>query len=175
MYRIDLKTILRILAHQSGKLDTTLDYIPGFRERCRAQLLLVEGNVVSCSIEGRDRNLLSGHEALRVLQDMGVLKWTYTPTPQSNPSPHVALLEAPSSRQVPEIHPLSFPTRIRLVEQQEFTSWPRLQRSIYNLADGSKSVEALVRVLSQPYERIVEALSALRIKGVIDLHRNSHR
>ena len=171
MYRIDLTTILRIFARQSGRLDTEIKRVPGIKEHCHAQLFLSEGKVVSCIVEGNSGVLFSGESALHLLQNMGILEWTYTPTTQSAPPPVSPQLSPimPFIERSPANAAVLFPTRMRLVQPQELALWSRLQRSVYNLTDGSKSVGDIARVLSQPRERVLETLSELQKQGVIVL------
>jgi hypothetical protein len=172
LYRIDLTTILRVFARQSGRLDTEIKRVPGIKEHCHAQLFLSEGKVVSCVIEGNNGVLLSGESALHLLQNIGMLEWTYTPTPQSAPSPPVSPQLSPIMpfiERSPANAVVLFPTRIRLIQPQEFALWSRWLRSVYNLTDGSKSVDDIARVLSQPRERVLEALSELQKQEAIIL------
>ncbi len=176
MYHIDLTTILRVFAQQSGKLDTGLRHIPGVRERCHAQLILINGKVASCIVEGKSGVLFSGGDALRMLQSMGILEWIYTPETQSAASPISTQLSPtlPRIERVTENMAMLFPVRTRLIEPREFALWSRWQRSVYNMTDGSKSVEDIARVLSQPRERILETLSELQRQSAITFLRSPH-
>jgi len=177
LYHIDLTTILCVFAHQSGKLDTDLRRVPGVKEHCHAQLFLAEGKVVSCIIEGKSGVWFSGEDALRMLQSVGILEWTYTPTTQTASRPAVSTQLSPILQRTELISRnmvVLFPVRTRRIEQQEFASWSRWQRSVYNLIDGRKSTDDIARVLAQPQERIREILSELQKQGVITLLAEPH-
>ncbi len=175
MYHIDLTTILRIFAHQNGKLDTDVRHIPGVKERCHARLILSNGKVVSCIVEGKSGVLFLGEDALHMLQRMGILEWTYTPETQNAPPISTQMSPAPPrSERIAENMLVLFPIRTRLIEPREFASWSRWQRFVYNLADGSKSVDDIAQVLYQPRERIQETLSELQRQGAITLLRSPY-
>ena len=181
LYRADLTTVLRTLARQSGELRADMERIVGIAEKCQAQVLLTEGQVTSCSIQSRSGIVLSSSDALRILYMMGVLEWTFTPASQRT-SPQVAPAQALPSQneQRPQIErrvnigPGSFPIRIRLADQHEISTWSRLQRSVYSLVDGKKTVAEIARMLSLSGERTIEILSFLYVNQIITFSSQPH-
>lgn len=170
-YHIDLETLLRALLRKSGELVALLKNIPGTNEQGRVRIILDRGKVVLCSIEGQNGYLVFGENALRLLLTIGELDWTYTPSVPQPPSlsatPQVS---APSTRQVPEspvIALTAYPIRLRAIGPQELASWSRLQRSVYSIVDGRKTVADIARVLSYHETRVIEALSVLRTNKII--------
>ncbi len=168
LYHADLTTALQSLAQQSGELQADLKDVVGMAENCRAHLLLVKGQVTSCSIESKSGVVLSGDAALRTLYLLGTFEWVFTPIPQKA-VPSTPQLLAPRIESRTAILPTSIPVRVRTVNQREFSSWSRLQRSVYNLVDGKKSIEDITRMLSLPQERVIEVLSFLHANGLVML------
>ncbi len=193
-YHIDLVTILRILSEQSGELHAHVKNIPGLRERCQVHITFTKGKVTSCVIELRGNPLYSGESAFRLLQAMGDLDWDYSPIVQSSPaisalspslqpeqpmyerSPvHVRSEESPYHMPGASIMPTDIPQRLRLIERQEFITWHRALRSVYNLIDEKKSIEEIARLLSFPSERTVECISYLLARRAITLQARSQQ
>lgn len=169
-YHIDLLTILRILSQQSGELHALVKNVPGIKEVCYAQVVIVRGKVTTCSLEGKNSRYLyfNGEAAVQKLQKLGELDWTYTPNlvapSRQSSRPQSAL----SSGGQPAVNTYSLhPYRTRKVDAEEFLSWSYLQRAIYNAIDGSRSIEEIARALSTSYEHIQEILFALYSVGVI--------
>jgi|SRR5712692_560829 len=169
-YHINLETILRVLSRHSGELRALVKRVPGTKEEGLARVMLDKGKIVSCSIESRIETLYSEDDALRLLQAIGELDWIFIPSiPQPSSLSVAPQVLSPSTEPILEIFLTAFPVRLRLVGPQELASWPRLHRSVYNLVDGRKTVEAIAQVLSNRHKRVVEALSILRANGIIAL------
>ncbi len=178
-YHIDLATLLRALARKSGELMAILKNIPGTREQGRVRVTLDKGKIISCSVEGQNGYLAFGENALRLLHSVGELDWTYTPSVSVSPVPQSPSLpvtpqEATTANlkttlESPAITLGAYPARLRSVGQQELASWSRLQRSVYSLVDGKKTVADITRILSYQPERITEVLSTMHVARILVL------
>jgi hypothetical protein len=184
LYPIDLRTILRILAQQSGELRTTVK-VENRKGECQVLVILVEGRVVSCEIRQRERVILAGNDAFRFLIEKGVLEWKYTPrsTPPSSSPRDERRISAPlslSPAQVPSFSPSApendaatiFPVRVRSVSAQEMSTWPLVLRSVYTLSTGEKSVQDLALLLSISPDRLLPLLQDLMSVNAVRLSRH---
>jgi len=169
VYRTDLATMVGILFQQSVELHAQVSWVDGIEGPCLVRVLVVKGNIAACSIEKSGEDIASSDAALRIVERLGTLEWTYAPlekgqlalmTPQA-----VARLINPTT----EILPSSIPVRVCLVGQHERNTWPRTQRLVFNLIDGNKSAERIAQLLSKPYEMVEKILYSLRAKDVIAL------
>lgn len=185
MYPIDLQTILQVLANQSGELRTTVKHMANIRGECQASVILSLGKVVSCTILQKGKPVLIGEEAFSLLVGAGILQWEYIPAPSSPPRPGNERSMGPSGPlrpsgslgpvSPPEMSPVFparqsgrgempsgvFPVQARAVSREEFATWPRLLRFIYQLSTGDKTVDDIARLLSVPNERVKTALLSL--------------
>lgn len=168
LYHTDLTTVLQTLAQQSGELHADLKDVVGLAENCRAHLLLVQGQVTSCSIESKSGIVLSSNTALRTLYLLGTFEWVFTP-PSQKAVPPTPQLPSPHVESRATLLPTSVPLRVGMVNQREFSSWSRVQRSVYNLLDGKKSIEDIARILALHQERVVEVLSFLQMNAMVTL------
>ncbi len=184
LYPIDLRTILRILAQQSGELRTSVK-VGNSKGECQVFVALLEGSVVSCEIRQKERIILMGNDAFRFLIEKGILEWKYTPRsgpPQSSLSDEHRVSGALSSTpaQIPSFSPSSpenmaatvFPVRVRSASAQEISTWPLALRSVYKLSTGEKSVQELAVLLSTSPDRLMPILQDLMSVNAIRLSRH---
>jgi hypothetical protein len=176
VYPIDLQTILQVLANQSGELRTTVKHVANIKGECQVSVMLSLGKVVSCTILQKGKPVLIGEEAFHLLVNAGILQWEYIPAPSppprlgsersmgpSGPLRTAGLSEMSPARQAGrgDLPSGVFPVQARAVSREEFATWPRLYRSIYQLSTGDKTVEDIARLLSVPTERVKTALLSL--------------
>jgi hypothetical protein len=85
VYTVTIEVLIKVMqAHKkTGRLQTDLSSgVPGFREPCLVEIALEAGNVISCSISGRQGPLLTGAKAYQELTRQGQLDWTFVPQTQ---------------------------------------------------------------------------------------------
>jgi len=166
MYHLDFKTVMYMMQeHQkTGVLYTD---VPSnatiLREPCHIEIKLEDGNLISCSIVGTNSGRrITGKEAINELSRLGQLSWTLTfqQTTGKQPTAPIPALSAPVFR---------YPQRTAQVNQQQLHSWPRMHRTVFALADGTKSVVKIAEILSTPPEVINGVLRDLQSIGVITM------
>lgn len=196
MYEADLQTMVRVFFQQNVELRAEVAQRPGNLGPGRIRVTLVKGTIVACLIKWKNGEVLSGPEALRIVEGLGSLAWDYTSLMPGEPSssmpqqrkssqntseadqPFTAQREQPPV--VPSQRPLSqstswsslrpalVPVRTRAIPQQQFAEWPRAHRSVFNLVDGHNSVEKIANLLAKPYETVASILSDFNKQGIID-------
>ena len=184
MYSIDLQTILRVLANQSGELRTTVKQVADLKRDCQACVSLSFGKVVACVITYNGEPVLMGEEAFQMLMHKGILEWEYLPAPPTvslppssmmpiSPSSSPPLLP-PQRTQLPpswQPTPRVFPVQAYEIPREQLGNWPRQYRFVYQLSTGEKTVEEIARLLSLPPEYIDTILQTLVREGFIFLRR----
>lgn len=171
-YHIDLGTLLLLLADSSGSLQTDL-HLPKVKGLCHARLALLDGNIMSCSIESEQGTLFSGDVALKRIEKE-ILQWNYIPYPSPSVTPNTPVLlpSVTTSSQLPRVPTIltsSIPVQVRSVEREERASWPFLHRSAFNLANGTTSIERIAQLLKQDPVLVAQAIADLMKRGVIVL------
>lgn len=159
------------------------------------RVTLVKGIIVGCLIRWKDGEILSGSEALYIVERLGSLDWNYTPLtskklpstmpPQARSSPDTPTAPQPFAAQEKRaptvqaqgaashnpsqlsLQPASVLIRARSVSSQQFAEWPRQYRSVFNLVDGNNSIEKIASLLAKPYEAITQILIDLYTQGVV--------
>ena len=181
-YPLDLTTLLHILSRQkqTGKLFAEVR-IPGSRKLGCAYLSLYNGNadISSCIIVVDENSVLTDREAFEYLKKLGTLEWVYTAQNISKPLPPASSSPVPaSSSQDNAFSTTSFPVRVRVVTVEEFITWGsmhRLYRSVYNMADGRRTIEDIAAVLGKSVEAVGEILFFLLKHGVVRFLSESRR
>ena len=193
-YTIDLDTILQILQgfHQNGTLHGDLPARKlENKAPWQAQLRLVEGEVISCTIvDEKGAVVRAGEAALQSLRKAGQLNWVMVQdVEQTLPPPAIRLdrvsgtlpsdprlpaqprLPAPRLPAAPywKAFPRSpVPRRVINVsaEQMNQGRWPRNHRMVYAMVDGARPIEkiaALLSLRSEEVEQILRDLQTMRI------------
>ena len=130
------------------------------REPCRIEVKVVAGTIISCSLVGKSGRRIPERETMQVLARLGRVRWIFTPKQE------VVVLSEPV---VPS--PTGFssmrPRRLVFVDQDQSRSWPRLQRHVFALSDGTKSIAKIAEILSTTPELVENAVRDLQVKGVI--------
>jgi hypothetical protein len=172
MYSLEYKMILQVLRQlgSSGEFHADISSQAAFRDGGYVVLRVQNGNVISCFIFNRNgQKLYHDAEAHVLLSKLGVLDWqlvsSTSPKPAS-PKPTTSVLGVkPVQREgdlVPQRHMVS-PDQIR--------TWSTLERSVYSLADGTRTIEQIAMLLSRPNQIIEQIVQNFELSGVIEWHR----
>lgn len=154
-----------ILFQQSIELRAEVSQVDGIEGPSLVRVVVMKGNIVACSIEKKGGAVISGDMALRIVDRLGALEWSYAPLEKGE----LALPMPQTASPAVEILPSSIPVRVGLVEQHERDRWPRVQRLVFNLVDGNKSVERIAQLLSKPCETVQKILYVLCANHIIVL------
>ena len=192
MYETDLQTMVRIFFQQNVELRTEIAQVPGKQGPGRVRITLIKGTIVACLIKWKNGEVLSGSEALRIVERLGSLAWDYISLTPGEPSssmlqqrkspqntseiaqPFTAQREhmptVPSQGRLSQgtsLHPALIPIRASAVPQRQFTEWPRAYRSVFNLIDGRNSIEKIANLLAKPYETVASIMTDLYKQEII--------
>jgi hypothetical protein len=178
-YLLDLETLLLFLGsrRQNGELSADLKRFPGIAHKgpCRVHITLIEGKVVSCSIQDlAGKELVSGESAIRGLQRLGQLDWTWSmanpralTTPAQPAVPVQRGLTVPIQGNLPN-GPALVPSRLVPIEMINRNALPRKYWQILLLVDGSRTALQIARLLSaSPSSSDIQEVITI----LIDLHR----
>ena len=163
MYNLDFETIKQVMqAHQkTGYLRADLAAnLSGLGEPGHIEVRLQAGTVISCAIIGASGKRLEEKEAIKRIERLGSLKWTFTRQESYAEAPAFLTTLAPEEYG-------AFPRRVIFLEQWQMQSWPRLHRMIFALADGTRSVAKITEVLSATPQQVEAALQDLQSINVI--------
>lgn len=137
---------------QTMQLTSHLAAIPGLpREEYRIHLVVREGEVLSCTISAATGLTLQGERALEAVQCCGTLSWQLS-------APHLSLLPA---QELPGAVPAApaqdaRPRPRRRIESPEallIRSWSHLQRQVFLLTDGNRSIAHIAALVGKsPHE-----------------------
>lgn len=170
MYTLDFETIRQVMqAHQkTGSLSaTTPPGVTSLRETCHVEITIMAGDIVSCTIVGTSGRRLTGERAIQELFRLGQLSWTFTPQQESSTQP---ALPAVAPGEIP-----IFPQRIVHLERWQMSSLPRLHRTVFALADGTKSATKIAEILSTSPDLVDKALNDMQSMGIIAIGRQDGR
>jgi hypothetical protein len=165
MYTLDFETMKQVMQEhrKTGYLRAeVLSGIAGMQGPCRVEVKLVVGAVVSCFIYGGSGQRLSEKDSLKQVARLGRLKWIFTPQDENTALTIPAVVAPPPKAPV-------FPQRTVYLEQWQMQSWPRLHRTVFALADGTRSIEKIAEVLSAAPDVIDKALRDLQSIGVVTM------
>jgi hypothetical protein len=170
MYTLDFETIRQVMqAHQkTGSLSaTTPSGVASLREACHIEINIIAGDIVSCTIAGASGRRLTGEKAIQELFRLGQLSWTFTPRQESITQPTLPALVPGES--------IPFPRRIVLLERWQMSNLPRLHRTVFALADGTKSATKIAEILSTSPDLVEKALHDMQSMGIIAMERQDGR
>lgn len=168
MYTLDFETMKQVMQeHQkTGILYADLPTgSAGINEPCRVEVKIMAGKVASCSIVTGSGRRLTEKESVQKLSRLGQLYWTFVPQQEVSDRPAF-----PASAQR-----VILPQRTVYLEQWQMRSWPRLHRSVFALADGTRSVPKIAGILSTSLDLVEKALSDLQSIGVIAMEPQNGR
>jgi hypothetical protein len=152
---------------KNGLLQAEVHHVPGYRGRCKGNLHLVEGKVVSCYLEDKrgQRQQISKDTLIRTDNDRGPFEWILMPYPAP-----------PSAQFKPEIpsrsnQGLPVPRRIATPDLDKLEGWTTRQKMmlsiVYDLIDGQLDIDAIRTRSPLAPETTEEALRILLTMKVI--------
>jgi hypothetical protein len=174
MYSLSYEMMIQVLRQlgSSGEFYADIPAQGALKEGGRVVLQVQSGNVVFCLIFNRSgKKLYHNGDAERLLPKLGILDWKLAP-----PTQNTFVRDAKSVPPVvPEAKPVGrirdlIPKR-RMVPEAMMRTWPTLERSIYSLADGTRTVEQIAKLLSRPTEAVEQVVHTFEITGVIEWRR----
>jgi hypothetical protein len=173
VYTLDFETMKQVMReHQkTGYLYADLPSgLPGLTGPCRVEVHLASGTVIACAIVGSSGQRLAEKETAKQLARMGSVKWIFTPGEEN-----AALSNSPvypnrgNTGVLPQQRPIFFPQRTAQLEQWQMQSWPRMHRTVFALADGTRSVGKIAEMLSSFPDTVEKVLLDLQSIGVITM------
>ena len=173
MYSLSYEMMTQVLRQlgSSGEFHADIPPQGALREGGHVVLHVQSGNVVFCLIYNKNgRKSYHNVEAERVLLRVGILDWKLAPT-QASPLHDTNLVSpvVPEKKSVEKYRNL-IPQR-RMVPEATLRTWPTLERSVYSLADGTRSIEQIAKLLSRPIEAVEKIVHAFEVSGVIEWQR----
>ena len=168
MYSLEYRMMVHVL-HQlgsSGEFHAEISSRAALKGGGRVVLVVQSGKVISCFIFNKNgQKLYHDNEAQRLLLTLGVLDWKLVPSTSTKASgpvtPSPALSAKPAERNE------HFIPRRLMVPNTRLNTWSTLERSVYLLADGTRSIEQIAKLLSRPIMTIEQIIRNFEIVGVI--------
>ncbi len=161
-YALDLATILHILQGRSGRLQATLEALPGMREPCQVNLMLLDGKVTSCSLEAANGALIAqGERVMNLLLGLGTIDWLWEPQRKA---------AAPLPGGSAAAGAFSIPRRREPLRPEVLAGCSRIQRRVLGLVDGRRTIQEIALLLAVPateLERLQAVLDELQALGLI--------
>lgn len=166
MYSLSYEMIVQVLRQfgYSGEVHAEIPIDSAHKRSGYVVLVVQNGEIKKCVISQQNgQKLLEGEQAFRMLSRLGVLDWKliYAPTPGMAQSPSPSFAAGPGARSG------SFCPRHLPLSPFQMQSWPMLYRSVYALADGTRSVEHIAMLLSHPIPKIEQVIRNLQDIGGI--------
>ena len=164
VYATDLMEVLHSLKQMSGQWTLHIEPVGNDEvnagEPWQAYLSLVAGQITTCQVYSRvdGRLLLLDQEALGWLANLRHFNWRLEP---------LSLPQAPAVSRYQPFLAQQVPRRITQVEKGVIQAWPRKQRQVFGLVDGSRTIEQIAILLHQPPEEIAQILDGFGAMGVI--------
>lgn len=172
MYSLEYKMILQVLRQlgSSGEFHADISPQAALRDGGYVALRVQNGNVISCFIFNRNgQKLYHDAEAQFLLPKFGALDWQFvssTPPKPASPNPPLVL---------PGVKPVQrdedFIPQRHTVSPNQMRTWSTLERSVYSLADGTRTVEQIATLLSRPNQIIEQIIHNFELSGVIEWRR----
>jgi len=173
MYSLTYETLIQILLHlaYSGELRAKIPAQALLKGGGEAVLLVQKGKIISCSVFHRNGNRWYGDvQAQRLLLRLGVVNWQVASSTGSQTTTLVSLPTVPgttSARRAQDLIPQNLPGF-----QTQMSTWSILERSVFSLADGTRTIEQIATLLSRPIETIIQVIYKLDKSGTITWHQN---
>ena len=172
MYSLEYRMMLHVLRELASSGEFRADIPPqaALREGGHVVLYVQNGKVTFCFIlNKKGQKLYHDAEVQRLLPKFGILDWQLVPSAP----PKTASLNPPLA--VPGVKPMQrdedFIPQHRMVTPAQMRGWSTLERSVYSLADGTRTVEQIAKLLSRPNETIGQILHNFEVSHVIEWHR----
>ena len=175
MYSLSYEMMIQVLRQlgSSGEFHADIPSQAALREGGRVVLQVQSGNVVFCFIFNKSgKKLYHDGDAQRLLLRLGILDWKLAPPAHTMPlrDANLGLPVVEEKKSVEKRHRDLIPKR-RRVPEATMRTWPTLERSVYSLADGTRTIEQIAKLLSRPVEAVEQVVHTFEVSGVIELHR----
>jgi hypothetical protein len=152
---------------KNGQLQAEVHHIPGIRGHYRAYVHLVEGKVVSCTIEDKkgERQRITQEALIRADTARGPFEWKFmaVPAPPST-HPHAHISK-------PSTHIAPVPRIVAPLDLTMLAGWTEQQKlwlsKVYQTIDGQRNIEHIKKRVSLPPNVVEEALRILLTLKVI--------
>lgn len=169
MYNLDFDTIKLVMREHraTGYLFANVPTgVAGLQGPCRIDVRLSRGEVVSCVVIGSNGQRLPEEESVKRVTRLGRLRWEFVAQEETGP----VVSFSPAWDEVS-----LFPQRTVYLDQRQMQSWPRLHRSVFALADGTRSSVKIAEMLSVGPEVVERVLRDLQRQGTIVIRPNTMR
>jgi hypothetical protein len=166
MYSLSYEMIVQVLRQfgYSGEVHAEISIGSALKKSGHVVLVAQYGEIRKCIILQQDgQRLAEDEQAYAMLSRLGVLDWQLVP---ASP-PGMAQSPSPSFTGGPGARSGSFCPRRLPLSPSQMQSWPMLYRSVYALADGTRSIEHIAMLLSHPLLRIEQIVRNLQDIGGI--------
>ncbi len=168
MYSLTYKMMVQILQQfeYTGEVhaDIPSGSVPNGR---RVVLIVLDGQVTTCFILNQaGQKLYHDAEGLTFITRLGMLEWKLV----STLLPGTTGANAASPKQSTPFYPrhTSAATQEASTAQIPMHTWPTLQRSVYLLADGTRTLEQIASLLSRSPQIIGQVIHNLQLIGYIE-------
>ena len=172
MYSLEYGMMLQVLRQlgSSGVFRADIPPQAALRQGGYVILHVQNGNVVAGFIlNKKGQKLYHDAEVQHLLPKLGILDWqlvSSTPPKPGSPNPPIA---------VPSVKPVhadeDFIPQRRMVSPAQMRTWSTLERSVYSLADGTRTIEQIAKLLSRPKETIGQIIHNFEVSHIIEWHR----
>ena len=142
-------------------LQSHLPSLPGVtKEACRAQVILGQGQVYSCTITTRTGAVIrERQEAYKALEQCGDLEWILSSAPFPHPAnPQTA--QPNTSTASAKMAPIPV-LRVKELSAETLSRLAYPYRRVLLLVDGKRSIEEIARLASKTPQEVVHMLNAL--------------
>lgn len=161
MYSLSYEMIVQVLRQfgYSGEVHGDIPASSALKGSGHVLLVVRDGKIMKCMLfQHGGQKLLEDEQARTMLSRLGVLDWKLgnAPTPETAQSPFPSFAVEPGASSGS-----CCPCRLA-VPPSRMQSWPMLHRSVYSLADGTRSIEHIAMLLSHPLLRIEQAVQDLQ-------------
>lgn len=165
MHSLRYEVIIQLLQQfdYSGEAHASILPHSLLKEGGSAILTVKDGKVLDCVIFNREgKKLYAQAEAHSILSRLGILEWRLMEAPASS----TQSLSGPLALPVHQGNTFS-PRRVA-VPLSTVHQWPKLHRSVYFLADGTRNVEQIARIVSCPVTHVRRAINDLASLGALE-------
>ena len=151
----------------TGEFRAHISPQPALKEGGQAVLIVHNGTITSCFIlDKAGRKIYHDEETGRLLSRLGVLDWQLAPSTSTASEPMKGAGSPPVAAR-PVGTKIFYPRHLP-VPLSQMRTWTMLQRSVYGLADGTRSSEQIAALLSRPPHIIEQVLRELQAFRAID-------
>lgn len=167
MHSLRYEVIIQMLQQfdYSGEAHASIAPSTLLREGGNAILVAQNGRITASMILHRNgKKLYDGTEAQYLLSRMGILEWQLVEIPASSAPLQTGItMPALPAGRVDAFYPHRVP-----VSSSKIHEWPKLQRSVYLLADGARSIDNIAKLLSCSKTLVEQSVHNLQLLGAIE-------